>query len=461
MKISEAEEQIDNKYLIMEKISSDNTGNVFLVKEKGKLYIAKIFKDDEESLYDNEIKIIKTLKDKNNPYITNIIDSGEGDIIIKNKKTKKSKYCINEYASHGNIFDYIYCKKKGFGEFYTKVLFSKIIKGIKFLHSLNICHRNLKLENIQLDENFCPKISNYGFASMNTFGINATERELIDKAPEVNEGDPYDGIKTDIFYLGTGLMLLTIGIHGFKTKNDEDKYCKKIKNEEIESFWELFNGITLSNEFKDLYTKMVSYNPKKRLTAEEILKHDWFKEINEINEEQMNNLENEINKELLKLSDIVKMNNQREMETVEREYEPCYTTRTIHDDENEFFYECHIRPKKIYTSMIMNNFIKIKGYINPKKFMNNLCRILIIKFGSDSCFIEANQKELKFTVIFEEEETIEESKEENEIGVLTIKVILYEYSDDYILTFIRKEGNRFSFLDKFEAISELVKYLIC
>ena len=206
---------------------------------------------------------------------------------------------------------------------------------------------------------------------------------------------------------------------------------------------------------------MVSYNPKKRLTAEEILKHDWFKEINEINEEQMNNLENEINKELLKLSDIVKMNNQREMETVEREYEPCYTTRTIHDDENEFFYECHIRPKKIYTSMIMNNFIKIKGYINPKKFMNNLCRILIIKFGSDSCFIEANQKELKFTVIFEEEETIEESKEENEIGVLTIKVILYEYSDDYILTFIRKEGNRCSFLDKFEAISELVKYLIC
>ena len=45
--------------------------------------------------------------------------------------------------------------------------------------------------------------------------------------------------------------------------------------------------------------------------------------------------------------------------------------------------------------------------------------------------------------------------------MLTTKVILYEYIDYYILSFILKEGNRRSFLDKFEAISELVKYILC
>ena len=205
---------------------------------------------------------------------------------------------------------------------------------------------------------------------------------------------------------------------------------------------------------------MVSYNPKQRPSTQDILKHDWFKEINEMNEEQLNKLENEIKEEFIKLSEMVKKNNQREIKAEEREYEPRYTTRTIHDDENEFFYEYLIKPKKIHNQLNINNYIKIKGYIDPKKFMNNLCGFLLMKFGSDSCFIEANQKELKFNAIFEEE-TTEESKEDNGACMLTIKVILYEYLDYYILSFILKEGNRRSFLDKFEAISELVKYILC
>ena len=159
MDCSDKPEQIDNKYLIQEKVGFGGQANVFLVKEKGngKKYIAKVSKEDNDSI-NNEVNILNELKKYNNPYIINIIDSGEGEIIRKYREIKIRKYCVLEYASNGNIFDYIYCKRSGLGELFSKIIFQKIMKGIQFIHQHNICHRDIKLENILLDENFCPKM---------------------------------------------------------------------------------------------------------------------------------------------------------------------------------------------------------------------------------------------------------------------------------------------------------------
>ena len=56
---SEKEEQIDNKYIIKEKIGSGGQANAFLVTEKGnnKNYVAKVSKQDNDSM-NNEINII-------------------------------------------------------------------------------------------------------------------------------------------------------------------------------------------------------------------------------------------------------------------------------------------------------------------------------------------------------------------------------------------------------------------
>ena len=78
-----------------------------------------------------------------------MIDSGEGYVKFKNKEPEKREYLILEYALYGDLEDFIisYLKNEGtaLGELYTKIIFKKILEGVKFCHEHNICHRDLKL----------------------------------------------------------------------------------------------------------------------------------------------------------------------------------------------------------------------------------------------------------------------------------------------------------------------------
>ena len=452
MNASIHEDTIDLKYLIQEKIKSKKNANLFLVKEKETniLYVAKVFKKET-----TEIEVLNLLMKYNNPYTVKIINSGEGDIIRKNKETKKRNYFILEYIPLGNLFDYIYFKQDGFGELYTKVIFYKIIEGIKFCHEHNICHRDLKLENILLNDNFCPKISGFNFAIKNSTNLKDNVGTLEYKPPEIIEGKEYEGKKADIFSLGVLLLILVIGFQGFTSTSN----YKMIKENNFENYWKTFSDITLSEESKDLYIKMVSYNPDSRPSIEEILNHPWFNEIKEMNEEQKDKIEEEIKKEFTNLSQIIKNNFEKEFVAKDRIIEyPVYTTRTLHNDLCLFSYD--IKVENINAPINLDNYIKIKGYINPNKFMNHLCSKIIKKFGEDCCLIEASKNKLKLFVMFEEEET-DISDEEERILQLIIQIRLYKYSDGHILKLIQKDGNRKNFLDKINIISELVENIIC
>ena len=116
-------EQIDYKYKILHKISLGDQNNILLVEEKetNKIYIAKVSKND--SYIDTEINILNMLKEVNNEYIIKIINSGEGDIIRKNKEIIKSKYIILEYISKYDLSEYIRFPQMGFGEKKSKLIF--------------------------------------------------------------------------------------------------------------------------------------------------------------------------------------------------------------------------------------------------------------------------------------------------------------------------------------------------
>ena len=475
MDTSEKEEQIDNKYIIKEKIGSGGQANAFLVTEKGnnKNYVAKVSKQDNDSM-NNEINILKELKEYNNPYITNLIDSGEGEIIRINREPKKRKYCILEYAPNGNIFDYIYCKHSGLGELHSKIIFQKIMKGISFIHEHNICHRDIKLDNILFDENFSPKICDFGFACENTENLNINLGTSGYKPPEVGRSKPYDGCKVDIFCLGVSLIRLVIGTSAFGKATRNDQKYHMIMQKKYKEYWEIVesqnNDLKLSEEFKDLYIKMILYNPQLRLTAKEVLEHPWFKEINEMDETLKKDLESKIKEEFIKLIPLVKENSLKEMNAADKISERAlYNVRSYRDEEESYF-NPEMRVKFTNTPIKMDNCIKIKGYINPNKFLNSLVYKINKEFDMDNCLIQTSIDQPKFNLTFEnnndemddeEDNENEDDEDEDEEGDdIIVQIKLYKTSDGHLLRFIKKRGNRNDFLDKFIILSKLVEEII-
>ena len=128
-------------------------------------YAAKVLKikdkekeqKKENKLFDNEVNILKYLKNNINiNYITNLIDSGIGEIKIENKPNSINKYLILDYAEKGSLFNYIYFPEGKLEETFCKRIFYKILRGIQSLHEANICHRDIKLQNILLDNEYNP-----------------------------------------------------------------------------------------------------------------------------------------------------------------------------------------------------------------------------------------------------------------------------------------------------------------
>lgn len=71
---------------------------------------------------------------------------------------------VIDFAENGCIFDYVKAMggfHKGFCKFYLR----ELMEGLKFLHGNGICHRDIKLENILLDDEYVLKIADLGYAS--------------------------------------------------------------------------------------------------------------------------------------------------------------------------------------------------------------------------------------------------------------------------------------------------------
>lgn len=306
------------------------------------------------------------------------------------------------------------------------------------------------------------------------------------RAPEVGKGK-YNGLKADIFSLGASLIFLVTGKLAFNSVINYKSPYQNIIRKQYNEFWSDFenkNNIKLSPEFKDLCNKMICLDPNLRLTCGKILEHDWFKEINEMKDNKKEELEQKIRNNLLEFVEIVKKNSilviraKNVISDIQEEIKRKHIPKSIKLDKP--FFLSNLKPKYEnipYSSMNINNCIKIQEHLDPSKFMNNLCYFIKDKYGDD-CFIDNNKNKLKFNLIFQEKinkeineeikeelkklgfEQEEEEDEEQDIYKLLIQVKFYQISEGYLLQFAQLEGNKNDFLDKFDTIAQLVRDLI-
>ena len=118
--------------------------------------------------------------------------------------------------------------------------------------------------------------------------------------PEIFANQPYNGFKYDIFSLGQSLFCLVTGQFGFQSSRNNDNHYTLIRNHQYDAYWQLAlqQNLNLSESFKNLFLRMVNFDPNGRLTIEQILNDEWMQEINNLSAEDMHTLENEVKQEL-------------------------------------------------------------------------------------------------------------------------------------------------------------------
>lgn len=298
-----------NKYILNHKIGKGATCECYIGhkinEEKSDLVAIKIFPKKYYQFYSNEISFLSTIN--NNDNIIKLYSYGQGFLfpIINDENSDNYNsekeiiyYQILEYASNGELKDYVDGTNSRIPENISAKLFLKIVLGVKFLHENDIAHCDLKPENILLDKYFNPKINDFGFSQKfngknNDYLLHKRSGTPIYSSPDVRLAftKGYDGVKNDIFSLGVLLFVITIGEFPFESATYSDDKYKFIIKRNFTKFWEYFNNIDISDEFKDLINGLINLNPAKRLTIDEIIKHPWIiKNLGVISTDQKNNL---------------------------------------------------------------------------------------------------------------------------------------------------------------------------
>ena len=265
------------KYKILSKLGSGSFGKVYLAQNKftkEKVALKQIKKSNKDLLSDGEIKDeIEILKALDHPDIVRIIESFN---------TKDSYVLVTEYCEGGELFDQV---RNQLSETQIAVIFKQLLSGLAYLHSHNIVHRDLKLENILIQETekskttgedlFNIKIIDFGTARI--FDNKKRKPQSIVGssyyiAPEVLK-QKYNK-ECDLWSVGVILYMFIVGHAPFDGCDDDeitDNIQKGVYRKD-DKRWK-----KASKEVKDLIQKLLVYQPKKRLTALQALKHPWFK----------------------------------------------------------------------------------------------------------------------------------------------------------------------------------------
>ena len=283
---------VDN-LILTKSLGKGAFGEVFLTKKvNGKeLYATKRMdraefdKPDNNKRLLNEISILQKISHKN------IVK------LIEVKKTKSHIYIVTEFCNGGSLTDnlskYVQIHRKAFSEEIVQYLMKQIVSAIYYLHMNKIVHRDLKLDNILLNfpnENDKAnlnmlkaeiKLIDFGFATrLRTVNGNLANtilgtpsnmephmlRDMENQRPSLKGYNE----KVDIWSLGTLCYEMLVGRMTFAGHSMEELY-KKVKAGNYKlPLW-------LSKEAVSFINGMLQYDSNKRLSAFELLNHDFLK----------------------------------------------------------------------------------------------------------------------------------------------------------------------------------------
>lgn len=155
----------------------------------------------------------------------------------------------------------------------AKSIFKQIVQAVAYCHSLNIVHRDLKLENIMLDKDKNVKLIDFGFSTISGKGqmckiFCGTPSYM---APEIVKNVDYVGQYADVWALGVLLFAVLTGNFPFKGTSDRELFRK------IESCKFVIPD-TVDLNAQNVIKRILHKAPMERPSCEDLLKETWFQE---------------------------------------------------------------------------------------------------------------------------------------------------------------------------------------
>lgn len=205
-----------------------------------------------------EVRIMKIL---NHPNIVKLFEVIE---------TEKTLYLVMEYASGGEVFDYLVAHGR-MKEKEARAKFRQIVSAVQYCHQKHIVHRDLKAENLLLDADMNIKIADFGFSNEFTLGgkLDTFCGSPPYAAPELFQGKKYDGPEVDVWSLGVILYTLVSGSLPFDGQNLKELRERVLRGKYRIPFY-------MSTDCENLLKRFLVLNPGKRGTLEQIMKDRWI-----------------------------------------------------------------------------------------------------------------------------------------------------------------------------------------
>nr|XP_029718055.1 LOW QUALITY PROTEIN: uncharacterized protein LOC109412146 [Aedes albopictus] len=267
VKMNNHRKKLRQRFDIIKKLGQGTYGKVQLGinKETGQEVAIKTIKKSKIETEADLIRIRREVQIMSSVQHPNIIHIYE---VFENRE---KMVLVMEFAAGGELYDYL-SERKVLSEEEARRIFRQVATAIYYCHKHKICHRDLKLENILLDENGHAKIADFGLS--NVFD----EQRLLATfcgsplyaSPEIVKGTPYLGPEVDCWSLGVLLYTLVYGAMPFDGAN----FKRLVKQISQGDYFEPKKPSRAS----PLIREMLTVCPQRRANIEQICNHWWVNE---------------------------------------------------------------------------------------------------------------------------------------------------------------------------------------
>ncbi|XP_026758163.1 serine/threonine-protein kinase PLK4 [Galleria mellonella] len=180
-------------------------------------------------------------------------------------------YLVLELAHNGELAKHFKLGTRGLSEKAAADIFKQVVSGVLYLHSYNIIHRDLSLNNLLLTKDLNVKIADFGLATQ----LNGPDEKHVTMcgtpnyiSPEVAAREMH-GLPADVWGLGCMLYTLLVGSPPFHTQ-----HVKTTLNKVINADYNIPSE--LSPHAQDLLLKLLCKDPTMRITLKEIMEHPFL-----------------------------------------------------------------------------------------------------------------------------------------------------------------------------------------